>query len=164
MEPPEPQQRQATMVLLSPACRALRRRLGALTWVVFEDVVLDAEPAGSALHAATSARRVAENLGVTPGAAAGALRKLRQFGLLTHRRLAGASGRFGLSMYRVVLPNGMAIVPCVGAPDMEPPQMADRHASTATGKPVTRVRAARREPRGNADQLTLIAVDHDGAE
>jgi hypothetical protein len=164
MEPLEPERRQATMVVLSPTCRALRRRLGALTWFVFEDVVLDAEPAGSGLHAATSARRVAEHLGVTPGTAAGALRKLRQFGLLTHRRLAGASGRFGLSSYRVVLPDGMAIVPRVGAPDMEHPQMADRHAPTATDEPMTRVRAARRPARGKADQLTLIAVDPDGEE
>src|SRR4051812_4855134 len=73
MEPPEVERHQATMVSLSPTCREMRRRLGALTWAVFEDVVLDAESSNGGLHAATSARRVAQHLGVTPGTAASAL-------------------------------------------------------------------------------------------
>ena len=139
MDPPEESLPQAAMIALSPACRVMRRRLGALTWVVFEDVVLDAELSDDALQAATSARRVAEHLGITPGTAAGALRKLRQFGFLAHRRLIGQSGRFGLSVYRVVLPEGMAVAPRVGAPNMVTPPMVNRHAPRASHELVTRV-------------------------
>ena len=67
-------------LLLFPACRALRRALGATAWAVFEDVVHDAVAGERGLVSATSARVVAEHLGITPGTAAAALRKLRALG------------------------------------------------------------------------------------
>ncbi len=87
-------------VVLGPAARELRRALRPIEWVVLEDVALDArrDDAG-ALVAPTSARRVAEHLGLTPGAVARALGALRSAGLVTHARQAGSAGRFGLSAY-----------------------------------------------------------------
>ena len=75
---------------LGPECRALRLRLRALEWVVLEDVALDAvlDPAGRAI-AATSARRIAANLGVDPGTVARALTHLRSEGLIDHNRSHG---------------------------------------------------------------------------
>lgn len=94
---------------LSPECRALRLR--ALEWVVLEDVALDAvlDPAGRAL-AATSARRIAANLGVDPGTAARALTHLRADGLIGHSRSQGADGRFGLSAYLLAPIPGIDLV------------------------------------------------------
>src|SRR3954454_12585259 len=83
-----------------------------------------------------------------------------QFGFLAHRRLTGPSGRFALSVYRVVLPEGMALVPCIGAPNRVPPAMVNRHASSASHEAVTRVRAARRQEAREGPQLTLLA-DHE---
>jgi hypothetical protein len=60
----------AVAILLTPLVRDLRRELGALTWVVFEDVALDAETTEAGCRAATSARRVAAHVGITAGTAA----------------------------------------------------------------------------------------------
>src|SRR3954453_15387580 len=76
-------------VTLSAPCRDLRRQVGMLAWAVLEDVALDAVQGGDGVIAATSARRVAAHLGVTPGTAANALRKLLQHELLSHVRLEG---------------------------------------------------------------------------
>jgi DNA-binding transcriptional MocR family regulator len=99
------------LVHLGPECRALRLRLRALEWVVLEDVALDAalDPAGRAL-AATSARRIAANLGVDPGTVARALTQLRSEGLIEHSRSQGADGRFGLSAYLLAPIPGIDLV------------------------------------------------------
>ena len=68
-------------LLVSAASRTLRRQLRALAWVTLEEVALDAVAEGGRLVARTSARQVAERLGVDPGTAAGALRVLRDRGL-----------------------------------------------------------------------------------
>ena len=65
------------VVLLSGECRPLRRALRPLVWVVLEEVALDAVVEDGGLVARTSARQVAERLGVEPGTAATALRVLR---------------------------------------------------------------------------------------
>jgi hypothetical protein len=69
-------------VAVTAASRVLRRQLRPLAWVTLEEVALDAVAEGGRLVARTSARLVAERLGVTPADAAGALRALRQRGLL----------------------------------------------------------------------------------
>jgi hypothetical protein len=85
-------------VVLRPASRELRRSLRPIEWVVLEDVALDARRDDTGvLVASTSAREVAEHLGLTPGAVARALARLRSAGLVTHARQVGPAGRFGLS-------------------------------------------------------------------
>ncbi len=98
-------------IVLGPAARELRRALRPIEWVVLEDVALDArrDDAG-ALVAPTSARRVAEHLGLTPGAVARALARLRSKGLVTHARQAGPAGRFGLSAYVLGAVPGLDVV------------------------------------------------------
>ena len=85
--------------MVSTASRALRRQLRPLVWVALEEVALAAVAEGGRLVARTSARQVAEQLGLDPGTAAAALRVLRQRGLLVFEREKGPAGRFGLSVY-----------------------------------------------------------------
>ena len=59
--------------MVSAASRTLRRQLRALAWVTLEDVALDAVAEDGRLVARTSARQVAERLGVDPCAVARAL-------------------------------------------------------------------------------------------
>ncbi|MGH9106077.1 MAG: hypothetical protein ACRDZX_09605 [Acidimicrobiales bacterium] len=54
-------------VVVSAASRALRRQLRPLVWVALEEVALDALAEDGQLVARTSARQVAERLGVDPG-------------------------------------------------------------------------------------------------
>ena len=82
------------VVLLSGECRPLRRALRPLVWVVLEEVALDAVVEDGRLVARTSARHVAERLGVNPSTAAEALRVLRERGLVRSRAREGSGGPF----------------------------------------------------------------------
>jgi hypothetical protein len=151
-------------VLLSADYRALRRELRPTVWVTLEEVALDAAAEDGRLVARTSARRVAERLGLDPGTAAGALRDLRRRGLLVLEREKGQTGRFGLSVYQLGPVAGLSVIqpctaepctaqpsvvrpvmeepamvsPCVGTPHMASPSMeqpdADRANLMAPGK------------------------------
>jgi DNA-binding transcriptional ArsR family regulator len=124
---------EALAVLLSAECRALRRALRPLAWVALEEVALEAVPEGGRLLARTSARQVAERLGVDPGTAAGALRALREHGLLALEREKGPQGRFGLSVYELQPVAGLSVVrPRAGAPLMAPPPVAGAARAPAT--------------------------------
>jgi DNA-binding transcriptional ArsR family regulator len=118
------------MVVMSAASRPLRRALHPLTWVILEDVALDAEPAEGRLVARTSARQVAERLGVDPGTAARALRILRERGFLMLEREKGPAGRFGLSVYVIGTVPGLTVIPpsagctCAVSPVMVQPHVA----------------------------------------
>ncbi len=99
------------VVLLSGECRPLRRALRPLVWVVLEEVALDAVVEDGSLVARTSARHVAERLGVNPGTAAEALRVLGRRGLVGLEREKGPAGRFGLSVYQFRPPTGLVCRP-----------------------------------------------------
>jgi hypothetical protein len=124
-------------IVLGPASRKLRRALRPIEWVVLEDVALDARPdATGALVSATSARRVAEHLGLTPGAAARALARLRSAGLVTHTRQAGPAGRFGLSAYLLGPVPGLDVVDAADGPDgAAPAPVAPRPAPPPVDRP-----------------------------
>lgn len=118
---------------INPGVRALKRELGPLAWAVLEDVAFDATDEAGRMVAATSSRRVAENLGVTPGTAARALRRLRSAGLVAYARLDGAAGRFGLGVYVLTPPPGVEVlgatetaIPCLVRPCPGEPCVADR--------------------------------------
>ena len=123
-------------VVLGPAARELRRVLRPIEWVVLEDVALDARrnDAG-ALVAPTSARRVAEHLGLTPGAVTRALARLRSAGLVSHTRQVGPAGRFGLSAYVLGPVPGLDVLPaapegdqpCLAPPHVDGPRAVDAH-------------------------------------
>jgi hypothetical protein len=134
-------------VVLGPAARELRRALRPIEWVVLEDVALDArrDDAG-ALVAPTSARRVGEHLGLTPGAVARALARLRAAGLVSHTRQAGPAGRFGLSAYVLNAVPGLDVMPatpdgdrpcpappCPAPPHVDPSRAVDAHMVEAEG-------------------------------
>lgn len=79
----------------SDGVRALRRAVGPSSWVVFEDVVRDAEPVAGVLLARTNVRKLAEELALSKDTVARALRRLVQAGALQPRAdPRGGSGRF----------------------------------------------------------------------
>jgi hypothetical protein len=159
MEPAD-QDGRGVHVTLWAACRAVRRSIALTAWAVFEDVVMDSTLAGDRLIAATSARRVAEHLGVTPATAANALRRLRHHGLLEHERLTGPSGRFGLSVYRINLVDGIALTPCVDEPSMASPRAEDRQQAHATiGHAGTVEQTTRPRGRGGETQQLTFTTD-----
>lgn len=114
-------------VVLTEGCRDLRRRVGAMAWTVLEDLALDAVPDdGGVMVAHTSARRVADHLDIQPGTAARALARLRDEGLVRLAREVGPTGRFGLSVYRLVTIPGLTFTD-VAPPRVDPPVMARPH-------------------------------------
>jgi hypothetical protein len=114
----------AGAVLVSRASRRLRRELRPLIWMVLEEVALNAVWENGRLVARTSARQLAEGLGIDPGTAAGALRALRQKGVLAMQREAGVAGRFGLAAYVLATMDGLVVVtPSTGMPGAAGPHM-----------------------------------------
>ena len=134
---------ESRVVVLSPDCRTLRLALRPLVWVALEEVALDAVAEDGRLVARTSARRVAERLGVDPGTAARALGDLRARGLVGLERETGPAGRFGLSVYELGLVAGLSVIeprlatPYAGTPNMVSPDVdtsgADRPDRTTSG-------------------------------
>jgi DNA-binding transcriptional ArsR family regulator len=117
-------------VELTPASRDVRRRVGPMAWAVLEDLVLDARvDEHGVVVAGSSARQVAANLGVEPGTAARALRRLRDEGFVVLVREAGSDGRFGLSAYQLAEIAGLTITacdsPCVVQPQMVGPRTVE---------------------------------------
>lgn len=118
-------------VVLSAECRSLRRVLRPLVWLTLEEVALDAVVEDGRLVARTSARQIADRLGIDPGTAAAALGDLRRRGLVTSFREAGPAGRFGLSIYQLGAVAGLAVMspraaqPCVASPLMAQPGVAE---------------------------------------
>ena len=107
--------RWASGLIVTIESRVLKRRLGPLAWAVLEDISLDAVLQDGRWLAATSTRRVADHLGLTPGTVARALARLCTDGLV-HRedQRDTRTGRFGESVY-VVEPMA-ALLPCVDHP------------------------------------------------
>jgi DNA-binding transcriptional ArsR family regulator len=106
-------------LVVSRLSSRMRKELRPMAWTVLEEVALDAVDEDGRLVARTSARRVADQLGVDPTTAAGALRVLRQQGLLTLERQSGPAGRFGLSLYVLGSVSGMTVIPaCMDSPHM----------------------------------------------
>jgi len=119
---------------------------------VLEDVALDAvlDPAGRAL-AATSARRIAANLGVDPGTVARALTQLRALGLIEHSRSQGADGRFGLSAY--------LLAPIPGIDLIAPTTVRPRTARPRVEKPLVAPPSKPKSRNAAATQLDLLGTD-----
>jgi hypothetical protein len=109
--------------------------------MVLEEVALDAVVEDGRLVARTSARRLAEQLGIDPGTAANALGQLRRRGLLNLERESGPAGRFGLAVCVLGDIDGLmmiapsAVGPHVAGPRMERPcgVDADTAPTDATG-------------------------------
>lgn len=131
-------------VVVSGASRALRRQLRPLEWVVLEEVALDAVVEDGRLVARTSARQIAERLGIDPGTAVTALRALRDRGLLRLCREKGPGGRFGLSVYQLGPITGLSVI----GPHMAEPHMAEPHVLQSTV-----VRPSLAEPGGEAPHV-----------
>jgi hypothetical protein len=120
------------VVLLSGECRPLRRSLRPLVWVILEEVALDAVVEDGRLVARTSARQVAEHLGINPSTAAEALRVLGRRGLVSLEREKGPAGRFGLSVYQLRPVAGLCVLqPCTAEPFMVSPSMMPPDAAGA---------------------------------
>ena len=83
--------------------RRLRRELGPTAWAVLEDVVLDAQADDGRLMAGTNVRRLSAHLGVSKDAAARALGRLLDAGLVVrHHSGHRADGTFGPVAYELV--------------------------------------------------------------
>lgn len=129
-------------VLLGAECRPLRRALRPLAWVTLEEVALDAVAEGGRLVARTSARQIADRLGLDPTTVAKALQVLRKHGLVALDREKGPAGRFGLSVYTLGPVPGLTLVspsgadPCVVSPHVVRPVLAEAGmVASSSGQP-----------------------------
>ena len=101
---------QAGVVVINTASREMRRRLGPASWVVFEELLLAATPAGGGWQATVSVRVLAERTGQSKDTVARAVARLRRSGLVTLRQERTA-GPFAAGVYELTLPNGITPSP-----------------------------------------------------
>ncbi len=157
---------------LGPASRRLRRALRPIDWVVLEDVALDARPdATGRLVAPTSARQVAEHLGLSPGAVAGALARLRSADLVTHDRQVGPAGRFGLSAYVLGPVPGLNVLgaqdgaqrpwPRMAPPPVVPPCAVEPYVAATDVAESAATSGARPTGRPPVAQLSMLDILND---
>jgi hypothetical protein len=133
-------------VVVHASARDTLRLLRPVARIVLEDVALDAVGRDGRLVASTSARLVAEHVGIDAGTAASALRLLRKRGFLELEQQTGEDGRFGLAGYVVHLPVGLELMaaPCGDQPRTATPRAVDLDAANTPMVTKRRQRAASR--------------------
>ena len=105
-------------LVLNPASRAWRRRLGALAWAALEDLALAAHRSEQGWVAPVGVRDVASSIGVTKDTAARAIAALGALELVVLQRVAGRDGR-RRSGYRLRLPDGLEFRTCPNRRDVD---------------------------------------------
>ena len=89
-------------LVITSTARALRRSVAFTAWAVLEELLLDAESAGSEFATQASTRAIAQRLGISKDTAATALRRLASIGLVRRQdRRDAARGIFARSVYVV---------------------------------------------------------------
>lgn len=155
MEPPDasrpegPAAIHSSHLVLDARILSSVRWLRPMPWAVLEAVALGADADGHDLVARTSARHLADLLGVDPGTAAAGLRVLRTHGALELRRAGGRAGRFGLSAYVLGDIAALELRPCVGSPGAVAPHMEDPHTQPGLRSRTTTTKAQPNEPASN---------------
>jgi len=140
----EPESSARCRVVLGPAAHVLRRRVGAMAWMVLEEMLEQSDSDGDAdgLVAAVSVRSLAGSLGVAKDTVHRATRRLRDLGVIEAHQTRTSSGSFAAGGYRLSIPTA-----CLSILD----------ASNA-GSPDHAPRAPRRSvpPPCSSDQLALV--------
>ncbi len=104
-------------LVLTPASRAWRRRLGALAWAALEDLALAAHGSEQGWVAPVGVRAVASSIGVTKDTAARAIAALGAVEFVVLQRVEGRDGRHR-SGYRLRLPDGLELRTCPNRRDI----------------------------------------------
>ena len=139
-DPSRPEERSAderSLLVLDDRVLESVHLLRPVAWVVLEAVALGAASDGDDLVAHTSARHVADLLGLDAPTASAALRILRKRGLLELRRPAGQAGRFGLSSYSLGDVVGLGLRPLAPTPHPLASRPEDRQPSRRRRRPDT---------------------------
>jgi hypothetical protein len=131
----------ATAITVLACSRTTRRTVGPLAWLVLEELALSAEPGPEGFVVETSVRDLSDRLNVGKDAAASAVARLVDLGLVECRSRRRA-GRYAGSKYvvdpaalrraglvlnrRAVDGSPCPLAPCPVAPDAVAPNTADR--------------------------------------
>jgi hypothetical protein len=143
-------------VVIHASARDGLRQLRPALRVVFEDVALDAAWRDGQLVASTSARLVAEHLGIDAGTAASALRVLRDRGFVKLEQHTGPDGRFGLAEYVVHLPVGIELT---GSPCTDRPRTANPGVATPDTASTPRLTERRRRATSSSKRVEQGMLD-----
>lgn len=133
-------------VVLGPAAHVLRRRVGAMAWMVLEEMLELSQHAGSGRVAAVSVRSLAASLGVAKDTVHRAVTRLCDLGVIEPHQARTASGSFSAGGYRLDVPAA-----CLSFFDDSPSTPARRRPS-ARDASRRRAAAASRV----SDQLSLL--------
>ena len=140
----EPERSTRRRVVLGPAAHVLRRRVGAMAWMVLEEMAEQSDvDADAQVVAAVSVRSLAASLGVTKDTVHRATTRLRGLGAIEPHQARASNGGFAAGGYRLGIPAScLSIID----PPSPGPSQTDRSA------PRRRTQA----PSQTSDQLALV--------
>ena len=104
--------RSAIDLVISADAGGLRRALGPMAWVVFEEVLHASQPAdtGSTSSCALSVRDVAQRVGLDKDTVARAVQRLVAAGLVARSQDRTTAGTFARTTYLVSIPVGVRLL------------------------------------------------------
>lgn len=109
-ECPLPAEVTTRSVVVGAASSELRRALGSTSWMVLEELLLRSDGTADGSVARVSVRSLAASLGLAKDTAARAIRRLRDFGLVTAAQPRTDAGIFDTGTYVIALPDGVTLL------------------------------------------------------
>ena len=97
-------------LVIDARAHAVRRQVGAIAWLLYEELALASESEGGKRKVATAVRRLAADVGVSHNTVARGLRRLRDAGVVDVVQSRDASGVFTCGAYVLHLPDGVSVL------------------------------------------------------
>jgi uncharacterized protein (DUF2252 family) len=107
-------------VTTGPDAAKLRRQLGAMSWVVLEEMMERSTGDGDHVVAKVSIRSLASSLGLAKDTVARAVRRLSDLGVIEAVQVRASSGVFEAGSYRLTVPASFVSVACPPQPPAAP--------------------------------------------
>ena len=131
-------------IVVGPKGHELRRYVGAMSWVVLEEMMQAAAGPTDRLVAQVSIRTLAASVGASKDTVTRAVRRLRDLGVVDAEQARSEAGSFRAGSYRLCVPAA-----CLA---LEPGSLPAEAAPAARPSPSRRTSSRR-----SADQLSLLS-------
>lgn len=96
-------------IVVDGRARELRRRVGPTAWVVLEEMLSGSNGSRDACRSTATVRSLAADLGMSKDTIVRAIARLRAARVVVASQTRTSVGTFSLGMYRIMVPDGIAL-------------------------------------------------------